>query len=162
MKIIFLDIDGVMNSGNHCIALYNAGTPDFRCRRFTPQSVKALNWLLQDEEIRIVVSSTWRLSWKIDELKKHFEKEGVEVADRIIGYTPNFPREKRGAEIQHWLASHSCDTFVIFDDDSDMGEVKKRLIKTDNRVGLTMKHVRRAKKWLDKANQDMKQAIGSE
>jgi hypothetical protein len=150
MKIIFLDIDGVMNCAKYAKYLYRSGHPGLRMRRFPPTAIRALNWLLEDESIKIVISSTWRKYWDIEDLRKHFEKQGASTSNRIIGYTPVFYNKPRGDEIEAWINSHSVSNFVILDDDSDMGNVKSNFVKTSNRYGLTMKHARKAKEILNK------------
>ena len=61
----------------------------------------------------------------------------------IVGVTPTDSKHKiRGEEIQAWLDSNKgIESFVILDDDSDMGVLLYRLVKTTNMFGLQKKHV---------------------
>ena len=61
MKIIFLDIDGVLNT-------YNS------MDRFCPKAVSCLNEFVQESGAKVVISSSWRLSWKIEEMREYFVK----------------------------------------------------------------------------------------
>ena len=129
MRIIFLDFDGVLvnrqsvreRSGNHAAA-------DARC-------VSALNWITDETDARIVVSSTWRWEFKNPDLRGLLRQWGVTGV--MIDSTPIKPYTgTRGGEIQLWLTAYQRDrtdveSFVILDDDSDMGELTTHLIKTE-------------------------------
>ena len=149
--VIFLDIDGVLVSGR----CYQPADPDSplvvpkaeswlelpsgrRVRRPEPLCVAALNLLTDASAAFLVVSSTWRIDWKLAELREAFRAWGVEAP--VAGFTPRLPGRPRGEEIATWL-NLSSDltkvTFVILDDDSDMGELSSRLIQTSFQSGLT-------------------------
>ncbi|WP_102275093.1 HAD domain-containing protein [Cytobacillus massiliigabonensis] len=67
------------------------------------------------------------------------------VAHRIIGRTPELKSEnmksvKRGKEIEQFLSrfKRTVESFVIIDDDNDMGELTHRLVRTSPfNYGLT-------------------------
>jgi Ni,Fe-hydrogenase I small subunit len=99
------------------------------------------------------VSSTWRIDRDLSELKEIVNGR-FGVTGQVIDKTPRishevFPGEtcklriaaKRGDEIAAWLAACECNTniesFVILDDDSDMGELLNRTVLTDFKEGLT-------------------------
>ena len=149
MKIIFLDIDGVMN----CENAYRSG----ECRyvewtnhrgdkdhhqAFCSWSKELLNKLIDETNAKIVISSTWRSSG-IEFMKSVWELEGMH--GKIIGLTPNFRGEvngytiPRGCEIDKWLGDNGfshinwdkdtqqeyidktgIENYIIIDDDSDM------------------------------------------
>jgi hypothetical protein len=70
-KILFLDFDGVLHPDG--IALFS--------------KIGLLEeYLLQMPGIEIVISSTWRETQTLDELKNHFSEA---VRDKIIGVTPS-------------------------------------------------------------------------
>lgn len=146
-KLIFLDIDGVMNSLRSAKANYNkahelqVNVYEF----FDPIAVRELNRICRRHDPDIVISSTWRkLRPFIDNfqtLRDHFTREGFQHADRIIDRTPILHKE-RGLEIQSWL-NRNCKgetvKMVILDDDSDMVHLKPRLTRTNFNYGLTIK-----------------------
>lgn len=149
MKLIFLDIDGVLN----CEAAYRAGECKYvewvndlgekdHHQAFCSWSKKYLNKLIEETGAKIVISSTWRHSG-IDFMRKVWEMEGM--SGEIIGLTPSFRGEidgytiPRGCEIQKWLrdegfyhinwdwtsqeeviAKSGISNYIIIDDDSDM------------------------------------------
>jgi len=132
IKIVFLDFDGVII------------TPESSFRRIGPleaahpKAIEALNYLLSETGARLVISSTWREDYSVEELRKLLKGWGV--AAEILGTTPLL--DQRSEEIQSWLdeCSLPIGAFVILDDMTDMGHLASRLINTDFETGLTMSH----------------------
>jgi len=149
MLLLFLDIDGVLNSWQSA-EYYNrkilsSEELDKYIHDFCPIAMSNLNSLCEEfPSLKIVISSTWRKSRTIEQLQKIFLDNGFLFSERIVGKTPNLGYEfQRGDEIQDWLNNHPLwvDThepkeYVIVDDDSDIGDVKDHLIQTDARVGF--------------------------
>jgi hypothetical protein len=137
VRIIFLDIDGVLNSMNGLIRRGGQGLIDIY-----PEHCDVLDWILShDKEIRIVISSTWRLHYSLKEFQTLFGMYH-RISKNIIGCTPRLPEERRGTEIQKWLHDnedkYDITDFVILDDDSDMLHLKdSHLIQTNGDYGLT-------------------------
>jgi HAD domain in Swiss Army Knife RNA repair proteins len=132
MKVIFLDIDGVLNS---CKTVERwrglVGIDASLARRFAglQQSTGAIT----------VLSSTWRLSrtWK-----STMRKNGVVG---IIDRTPDLPGRSRGEEIAAWLAAHpEVEVYAILDDDSDMLPHQPHFKTSFSRGGLTEKIAQQA------------------
>jgi len=141
-KLIFLDIDGVLNNSGWWEKLYadQSQSPYL----FDPQNVTSLNMILDQTGANIVISSAWRHGKKLNWLKKHLRKQGVR--GHVLGVTPDgwniksFPENwVRGHEIELWLKRHTDGkaVFVILDDDDDMGPLMDRLVQTDMKYGLT-------------------------
>lgn len=56
-------------------------------------------------------------------------------------------RNQRGFEIEAWLAEHAPEAeFVIFDDDTDMGNLHHRFVQIDAEDGLLAEHIALARK----------------
>jgi len=156
MNIIFLDVDGVLNSMNYLQKLYEEknecyfgfGIP------FDPNCLKNLKELVTQTNSKIVVSSTWRKSEKgiailLENLKKY------ELDKSVIGYTPIFNTNvTRGTEIKAYLSNlkenASKLNFIILDDESDMDKLLPYLIKIDENFGLTSENVKAGIKKLNK------------
>ena len=111
MKIIFLDIDGVLN----CESAYRNGECQYQewiwedgrkdhYQRFCLRSKELLNRLIDETGAKIVISSTWRHSG-IEFMKKVWNME--EMSGEIIGITPSLRTKglhiPRGMEIQYYL-----------------------------------------------------------
>jgi hypothetical protein len=147
MKILFLDIDGVLNSRTYLMVCYKQGmVPD---DKIDPDAVKRLNQITDATGASIVVSSTWRLPYvwhnNVADLRKLLKKVGITAT--ILGATPDHQRSHgRGGEIQDWMdnCGQQIDSFVILDDDNDMGKLDKFLVKTTFTDGLQDVHVKAA------------------
>lgn len=141
MKVVFLDIDGVLNSAKT------------NFHRIDPELVSHLNWLLDQSGAKVVVSSTWRMFVTMpDELiRAGLDRERLAPDWRTPDATfvqrgsEVVIADERGHEIQDWLTRHEeCVGFVILDDANDMAHLVDRLVQTDHMVGLTMADARRA------------------
>lgn len=149
MKIIFLDIDGVLNSAeffarrHKATGLMQGGS---RPQSINPDALRRLERLVEETGAEIVVSSTWRIGRTKQDLQKLLRMAGFKYWNLIIGRTPttNSFNERRGREIKLWLDQHVGEEeprFVILDDDSDMDELLDHLVKSANKRGLTDEEV---------------------
>ena len=133
MRVLFLDFDGVLN---------NFTTRNFG-EAMTPISCMNLSILLDGApDLKIVISSAWRM-WGRDYCAEVLQKNGID-SSRVIDITGN-EQGIRGHQIQCWLDQNPGVTaFVIIDDESDMGHLMDKLVKTSGYVGLTLLDVERA------------------
>jgi len=117
MKVIFLDIDGVIN-------LIPQGRDEFGSL-FHPHLVENLKRLVEATGAKIVISSTWRLSG-LSIMKEMWNKR--ELPGDVIDITSSLMQQRnttlcRGEEIELWLNDHpEVTNYVILDDDTDMNE----------------------------------------
>lgn len=108
-KIIFLDIDGVLN-------VYCEGRDKFGCT-FHKHFEDNLKHIIDSTNAKIVISSTWRMSGlkTMQDMWKHRN-----LAGQVIDITPIIHDRIRGVEIQKWLDKNKVSNYVIIDDDDDM------------------------------------------
>lgn len=135
MKLIFLDVDGVLNNGNWAKDMEKAGICVYRDAILHPDSLTFLRDLVYQTDARIVLSSSWRRCPPLrQELVKILKVYGLEIMDDTP-YTGGI----RGEDIARWLRQHPGNhTYVILDDDSDMlPKQKPFLVKTDFNTGFT-------------------------
>lgn len=117
-KIIFLDVDGVLNSHTTKDTCgFYIGIED--------RKVKLLRDIVDATDAKIVLSSTWRLGFDykghrleghIPYLKEKLDKFGLEIYDK----TEQLTRDGgcRGREIHEWLTRHpEVDQWVVLDDE---------------------------------------------
>jgi len=130
MKVIFLDIDGVLNYRH--------------MRDICPKAVALLNSLVEKTGANIVISSSWRISVSMIRICEELVSCGFKFPERIIGCTPSVPERERGHEIKLWLKQVPVDKFVIIDDLDDVGNLFPFLVKTDTFIGLQQVHVDKA------------------
>lgn len=120
MKVIFLDIDGVLNSDRSCIALGGYPHPWPRESRdwhlFDPVAIALLGRVVRETGAVCVLSSSWRVL--LEDLGELAERIGVPIIDRT---RPTQGNEPRGEQIQDWLDAHSdVEQWAILDDSTDM------------------------------------------
>ena len=126
MKIIFLDIDGVLN-------VYCESRDEFGCT-FHKHFEDNLRWIIDQTGAKIVISSTWRDSGlKVMQdmwIKRNLPGEVIDVTPNCVdmvnyGICEFYDLVERGHEIQKWIDDHSITSYVILDDDDDMLESQK-------------------------------------
>lgn len=148
MKIIFLDIDGVLNHSTGPVDDKNYLIID-------PEHVEFLNKILTETGAELVISSTWREKHDAVELKRLLQVAGV--SKDFIGVTPSLWMGSgwstakdlgREAEIRQWLESNQhldIEAFAIIEDQEDMGEWEATaVVRTNFNDGLGPPHVDRA------------------
>jgi len=139
--VLFLDIDGVLNSDRFRFAQpWGVREVDM----FDPAAVATLNAITRRWQLKLVISSSWRV---MPDLEAILRAKGIEA--EIIGLTPH-AEGPRGFEIAEWLVGHpEITSFVILDDDADMGELTDHLVRTDHRHGLVPEDVERVARVLN-------------
>ena len=165
MRVLFLDFDGVINNSRTWSEFNREGDGVYVIPT-APECIDRLNRLIAETGAKVVISSSWRLFARYQDLGPALTRCGL-VAD-VIGETPDlvndaawldawrnregapfhYERLERGWEIREWLKRNpGVQEFVILDDCSDMAELKPYLVHTDPIVGLDDPDVERAK-WL--------------
>jgi len=121
MKVIFLDIDGVLN-------VIPQGHDDYG-GIFHTEFVDNLKYIIDKTKAKIVISSSWK-SNGLDVLQKMWEDR--KLPGEVIDITPNvvdvvnrgtceyYDLVDRGYEIQQWIDDNNPDNYCIIDDDNDM------------------------------------------
>lgn len=161
-KVIFLDIDGVLNSNfwndSHQREISDGTLID-------EEKIKLLACLAKKTDSKIILHSGWR-TWFDSELKPLrieakklillLEKEGL----RIDGLTPDLTTEEirktkkfslvKADEILLWLKQNNDVTNWVVLDDLDLHniQVAQHQVKPDQTVGLTAQDIERAVKIL--------------
>jgi KaiC/GvpD/RAD55 family RecA-like ATPase len=145
MKIIFLDIDGVLN----CKKTSNPRRFPYIVDR---RLLARLKRLLDRTGAKVVLSSTWR-----------YDPAGVFSAKHggipFIDVTPDMPKRPRRDEILAWLKKHpKVSRFAVIDDEDDeLDELP--LFQPLADTGLTGEVVRGVVRFLDrKTDQDMRRS----
>ena len=138
MKIIFLDIDGVLNSQRSAVANSDYGRimDHDSWNSLDPIAIKLLQHVCNETGADCVLSSTWRILAKKEDIIAFQEFLGV----NIIDVTPRSLDGIRGGEIKRWLdnCKEPVEAFCIVDDDSGMlPEQEFNFVQTDERIGLT-------------------------
>lgn len=134
MKVIFLDVDGVLNTF-HTTRMTRSG-----CTFVDNRKVDRLAKIIACTGAKVVLSSDWRYDRSVPGLNDDLNELICLLKTRnvsLFGYTPEID-DNRGKEITKWLYEHpDVESFVILDDRSDMGQLSGRLIQTSPKDGLT-------------------------
>ncbi|HEX2600072.1 MAG TPA: HAD domain-containing protein [Terriglobales bacterium] len=135
MKVLFLDIDGVLNSE----AWYRA-RPDgiwTEEREIDPEALWILRAIVEMTDCSIVISSSWRIGRHLDDFYR------ILPGLPVIGMTPvSRTNETRGAEVREWLKGNPVDRYAILDDNSDFYD-DQPLVRTEWKIGLRPRHAER-------------------
>lgn len=134
MRVLFLDIDGVLNSARTVVAFggHPRGLEPEYLAMFDQVAINMLRGLCARADVQIVLSSAWRVTHDHAAVGQAL---GLPIFDR----TPSLPL-CRGGEIQAWLDSHQATVtaYAIVDDDPDMlPEQLPFFVQTDANEGLS-------------------------
>jgi len=130
---IFLDFDGVLRRLTSDRSKF-----DQDCTESFESAVRLL------PDIKIVITSTWRLAVSLKEMRSFFSPA---IAERIVGITPEIfspSVSARYEEIQQYLNENQVDQefWVAIDDDPEGFPPNAPLVQTDPNEGFnaTSKH----------------------
>jgi len=126
MKIIFLDIDGVMCTRS----CYGRGADNkWAAYMFDPKAVAVLNFILQETGAEIILSSDWRHQYTLQEMREIFAhnfvfKGPIGFTERSGTYLANNLEGGRSDEINHWLKVNAWKNDIkwVAVDDLDMSQ----------------------------------------
>lgn len=115
MKVIFLDIDGVLNSEQYIRECDGCGIV------IDPSKMVLLKQIVDATGTKIVLSTSWREHWSKDDtqcdstgvlMNSMFGTYGLRIFDK----TPQL-HTRREEEIRNWLDEHpEVENFVVLDD----------------------------------------------
>lgn len=152
-RLLFLDIDGVLNSYQHTlIKPHLVGEVRKPEDAINETCLGLLKYVVNETKSKIVVTSTWRKEYSQDELCSIFKNVGWDIP--LIGYTCSTDKNFRGEEVARFLdmyvQDNDLEAYVIVDDSSDyyLGEglnmdfrFNQPLVRTDPRIGFSYKEV---------------------
>ena len=151
MNIIFLDVDGVLNSMRKLIELYEqTGKPHSGNNfPFDEKCLENLKILVKETSSKIVVTSTWRKSK--DDMKVLINKlKEYDLDKEVIGYTPILYTKREEEIIEYLNKLNNKVNYVIIDDISNMGRLNDKLVVTSHITGFTEENMKTAIKILKK------------
>ncbi len=151
-KVIFLDIDGVLNTKEWYSKVTNDTPKDEYGYAFDPVAVANLDNIIKKTGAVIVISSSWKF-YGVTKLKKMWKLRNL--PGEIIDITPNTISDDillnanldemklgvcRGNEIKEWLSKHKSEisNYVIIDDYEDLlPEQEDYTVLTNSLIGIT-------------------------
>ena len=135
MKVIFLDIDGVLNSDEYFDRIRDLNMQGIQSE-VDIEKIKLLKKAIDETGAKVVLSSSWRYTRNAQYLKQ------LLLQYNIFADSTPFLQNKRGLEIKKWLENNpNVEDFVILDDeifDSYDEELLSKLIKISNGNGISL------------------------
>ena len=108
MKLLFLDIDGVLNRGFSL-----AG--DIVGRAVLPEKIHLINTVLQRTGAKVVVISTWKDQYGFKPVRDFLYGNGL-LSDSIVGCSPVNVEKEKGIIMFLSVYKHPVEKFVVVDD----------------------------------------------
>lgn len=146
-KIIFLDFDGVMNTGKYDLYLnqHNLPEKDEFGVVFDSDCINALKHIIEETKAEIVISSSWKDYLNIEEIKQMWAQRNLPGVP--IDVTPSISIH-HGDEIDAWLNRRPVTCHYVIIDDQSYEEFHNyqypHLVTTNNFNGLTMSLAQKA------------------
>lgn len=145
MNILFLDVEGVLNSHKYLCRKYEEKGRVVLTREefFDPECMKILKVIVDLYDFYVVITSSWKIA-EYHILKEVFSKYEISIYDRTNNYG-----DMRGQEIIDWLKDYQniVKNYVILDDDIfkdyESTGVMSHLVKTsfNSEHALEKKHI---------------------
>lgn len=143
-KVIFLDVDGVLNDKN----------TKSRCQGYIgidSKKVKLLAKLVNETGATIILSSSWKHYWNKNPeycdrfgiyLNKKLQQENLIIADK----TYDKKKWRRGEGIKKFIEQHDIKNFIVLDDEIydfyEYESIYKNWIETDyDKGGITEEQI---------------------
>ena len=151
-KVIFLDIDGVLNTRDWHSRMLKDIPRDEYGYAFDPVAVANLAHIIEETDAVIVISSSWKF-YGVAKLREMWKVRNL--PGTILDITPNTVSDEmllnanldemelgvcRGNEIKEWLSRHKGEVsiYVIIDDFDDLlPEQENHAVFTDSLIGIT-------------------------
>lgn len=157
MKVIFLDIDGVMNNQLDWMSKVDSKTEQFKFHRmFCDKAWQLLSDVCQKTDAKVVLSSSWRIGFTNNNGVIQVKNKDCELSNKLLEYFNNYNIKLagltkdhytlRGLEITEYIGKHLKygDKWVVIDDEaSDIEGIIPSwglFIKTEFKTGLLQEH----------------------
>ncbi len=152
MKVLFLDIDGVLNTKWWYTQMGKNTPKDKYGYAFDPKAIANLKRIVEETGASIVISSSWKCMG-LSQIEEMWDIRNL--PGKIVGITPNSVSDElllnadidsielfhiRGEEIKEWLKMHEkhVRNYAIIDDmDNMLPEQQSHFVQTNPEVGIT-------------------------
>lgn len=154
-RVIFLDIDGVLNSEEYFIKRQKNWSGEFKFSYdLDTIAVERLNRIIENTKVEIVLSSSWRLS-PLNEVLNALRYKGFK---HDISHVTTLIHMDRGLQILKFIEENDVNDYLVIDDDSfDIGKYipKEQFIHTRWETGLMDKNVEDIIKYFNKNKKEI-------
>lgn len=119
-KIIFLDIDGVLNSMELFDKLEESNFEPFMGIDVDEDNLEQLRYIVENTGAQIVLSSSWRHAWHekgpMIRVGRALDQAMASYGMKIISKTKHLHKGNRSLEVKDWMRGKRIRSFVILDD----------------------------------------------
>ncbi|MBS7006970.1 HAD domain-containing protein [Anaerostipes sp.] len=119
-KIIFLDIDGVLNSMDLFDKMEERKTEPFMGIAVDEENLEQLKYIVEQTGAKIVLSSSWRHAWHekgpMIKIGRSLDQAMAVYGMKIISKTKHLHKGNRSLEVKDWMRGKHIQSFVILDD----------------------------------------------
>lgn len=162
-RYLFLDFDGVLNTGNYAKQMAQEGIDPFDefGAMFAPEAIANLEHIVEQTECKIILSTTWRNEgiMRMRELWKGRSLPGeifsmtpillsTSFQDAMNGEMMGMPlREAKALEINAWLYQNAGKDYryvILDDEDYFFPKQQEHLVLTDEKEGLAEQKAQKA------------------
>ena len=152
MKIIFLDVDGVLNYTQWYVSDRNPGNLNGQEGDIDPECIERVMRIVKETGAKVVITSDWRISWggTLDRLERMGLPRDVVIDKTPFAWGNDMSLKQymlddiddiysRGNEVNLWLKEHpDCTNYTILDDRTDFtDEQQPHFVHINPMYGLT-------------------------
>ena len=132
--ILFLDIDGVLNSQTYANSYTEEEWENLTYfeRHIDNKAIQLINYICDNTKAQVVISSTWRYGRTVEQLQDILNSRGGTF--KIIDKTPEYDIRYRGYEIDAWISKNRSK-----DENGDYFEFANYAILDDDIGDMLMK-----------------------
>ena len=161
MKVLFLDIDGVLNSSRTKSLYGDISSPQdvieateltHDTLKFDKSAMVLLKYILEHNQISVVISSDWRLFLSENQLIDIFKVYDINLTQKLIGVTPYIDCHEhtcRGDDIEQWINHCYFDVDELILDDYYDFYPNQNVLLIDGDIGFGCVYLDKVIQWIN-------------
>ena len=157
MKILFLDIDGVLNCRQNQLQMKYGmdlvrSKPSSKIMWFVdPAKLALLANIVERTECKIVIVSTWRFDHTLEEFKSYFTEMQFPFSDSIVAIGDVRLADREDA-VETYLLCNDVTRHCVLDDSKHKRTLQSRQVNPEFEDGLLTRHANKVIEILNAKN----------